>query len=57
MDVNTQCRAWKLVECELSKKVFVKSLVVIRVISSILSATNKVTKHPTWGAIQISVLS
>ena len=37
--------------------VFVKSLVVIGIIPSNLLATAKVTEHPTWGAIEISVLS
>jgi hypothetical protein len=39
------------------RAVFVKSLVVIGIIPSNLLATAKVTEHPTWGAIQISVLS
>ena len=39
------------------RAVFVKSLVVIGIIPSSLLATTKVTELPTWGAIQISVLS
>jgi hypothetical protein len=42
------------------KAVFLKSLLVavIRIIhNNLLDTTAKATEHPTWGAIQISVLS
>ena len=49
--------AMQSVEMRAIKAVFVKSLVVIGIIPSNLLATVKVAELPTWGTIQISVLS
>lgn len=54
LEVNTQYRE---IGMRAIRAVFVKSLVVIGITPSNLLATTKVSELPTWGTIQISVLS